>query len=90
MSTREVARRIAINCESAYSGIGWSANDTDDLTDAIAAALTTARREQAERDARAVEGFDVYSDGDGLRTLDPRGLIALAAAIRAAAKEGKQ
>jgi len=105
MSTndREVARRIAVDCESAYSGIGWSGNDTDDLTDAITKALTTARREQAERVWKEASSI-VEQHFHKSEKNDSRWNAAIlsvahyfkqkanedAAAIRAAAKEGEQ
>jgi hypothetical protein len=54
MNTREIARRIALDCESTYSGVGWSANDTDDLTDAIDSALQQAIADERERAARII------------------------------------
>ena len=51
--------------------------------DVVDAALTTARREQAERDAVIVEGYK----GDLAPPIVVR--VAIAAAIRAGAKEGK-
>jgi len=83
-SDREVARQLVESIYDRYVTAYRGEEEANAFKNAIAAALTTARREQAERDAVIVEGYK----GDLAPPIVVR--VAIAAAIRAGAKEGEQ
>lgn len=91
-SDREVARHTeAWRLVRTWQGVAF-ADEHPMFVEAITAALTTARREQAERDAQLAESANLphgYLWGRNAMESFNFGKERAAAAIRAGAKEGK-